>query len=142
MSWTHPAPFVIRHRVSADDLDILNHANNCEYLRWLERAAWAHTESLGLGWEQYQALGHAVVARRHEIEYLAPALEGDDLQIGTWVEENSGRLDMWRGYQIVRESDHKTLLTGRTRWVCIALDSGRPARMPKAFVEGYKVLTQ
>ena len=46
---------------------------------------------------------------------------------------------MTRRYQIVRESDGRTLLRGRTRWVCVALDSGKPRRMPPEFLQGYQI---
>ena len=94
---------------------------------------------LGLGWDLYQILNRAMVARRTEVDYLAPAFEGETLLIGTWIVDNDQRLSITRRYQIIRESDGVTLLRGRTQWVCVALDSGRPKRMPAEFVKGYQV---
>jgi len=39
----------------------------------------------------------------------------------------------------VRKSDGATLLRARTTFVCIELSTGRPKRMPEAFIEGYRV---
>ncbi|MGB1221777.1 MAG: acyl-CoA thioesterase [Alcanivoracaceae bacterium] len=138
-AWDLPEPYVLTMTVPDEAIDVMGHANNCEYLRWLERIAWAHTEALGLGWDVYQTLNRGMVARHTELEYLAAAFVGDELQIGTWIVENDQRLSIVRRYQIVRVSDQATLLRGRTRWVCVALDSGRPKRMPPEFVSGYAV---
>lgn len=136
--WDVAIPYTETVVVQDSDLDQFGHANNVTYLAWLEQVAWGHSRSLGLGMDEYRRLGCGCVVRRHEIEYLLPAFAGDTLLLGTWVEENDGRLSMWRGYQIVREGDGKTLLRARTRWVCIDLVSGKPRRMPPEFVIGYQ----
>jgi acyl-CoA thioester hydrolase len=136
--WDVADPFVQPVTVQASDLDEFGHTNNVIYLSWLERVAWAHSTSLRLTMADYRRLGCGVVARRHELEYLAPTFAGDRLLLGTWVQENDGRLTMWRGYQIRREGDGKTVLRGRTHWVCVDLGTGKPCRMPREFVEAYR----
>ena len=42
-----------------------------------------------------------------------------------------------RRFQVIRESDGVTLLRAGMRFACIELSSGRPRRMPPAFIEGY-----
>lgn len=80
---------------------------------------------------------------RHEIDYLASAYEGQQLQMGTWIVESDQRLKMDRRFQLVRPEDGLTLLRAKTTFVCIELSSGRPKRMPVEFVDGYgKALTQ
>ena len=98
------------------DIDEFGHTNNVRYLQWLERVAWAHSISLGLSMDDYRRLGCGVVARKHELEYLAPTFLGEELQLGTWVRENDGRLSMWRAYQIVRSRDGKTVLFRRVEY--------------------------
>jgi acyl-CoA thioester hydrolase len=136
--WDVAEPFIQPVTVQAGDLDDFGHTNNVVYLSWLERVAWAHSVSLGLSMADYRRLGAGVVARKHELEYLAPTFAGDELLLGTWVHENDGRLSMWRGYQIVRARDARTVLRGRTHWVCVDLKTGKPRRMPAEFVEGYR----
>lgn len=140
LQWDVREPFVHFHVVSAEDIDVLGHANNARYLVWLENSAWAHSASVGLSWERYQELGVAVVAKRTELDYLAEALEGDKLQVATWVAENQGRATMWRGYQIIRESDQKTLLRARTKWAVVDMKTGRPCKQPEEFKTGYCVM--
>lgn len=139
MSWDLPEPFVTGITVPASAIDVMGHANNCEYLHWLEAVAWEHTRHLGLGWDKYQELNRGMVARHTELDYLAPAFEGDELDVGTWIVRNDGRISMVRQYQIIRPSDGVTLLRARTRWVCVAIDSGKPRRMPPEFLNAYAV---
>ena len=136
--WDHPHPHVFRMAVGADSIDLMGHANNVEYLRWLEQAAWSHSNALGLDWAAYQRLDRAMVARRTELDYLAPAFAGDELAIGTWIVDNDGRVSTTRQYQLVRPAGGKTLLRGKTQWVCVAISSGALKRMPPEFVTGYK----
>jgi acyl-CoA thioester hydrolase len=137
--WDHAPAQVIEVTVSGDDVDRLEHVNNVTYLRWLEDVAWAHSESVGLDFPACQRLGVACVARRHELDYLGPAFQGERLAVATWVAENDGRLSLWRRYQIIRLADAKTLLRARTHWVCARLDNGKPCRMPEEFKTGYAV---
>lgn len=139
LPWDHAPAHIHEVTVGADDIDRLGHANNVTYLRWLEGAAWAHSEAVGLDFSAYERLGVACVARRHEIDYLGPAFEGERLAVATWVTENDGRLTLWRAYQIIRVDDARTLMRARTQWVCARLDNGRPCRMPEEFKTGYAV---
>ncbi|MBT8764718.1 acyl-CoA thioesterase [Metapseudomonas boanensis] len=137
MSWDLPTPFVIDLRVEADDIDGLGHANNAVYVSWLERCAWRHSQSLGLDLAEYRRLDRAMAVLRHEVDYLAAAYEGQELQVGTWIVESDQRLKMERRFQLVRPEDGTTLLRAKTIFVCIELSSGKPRRMPVEFVEGY-----
>ncbi|MZR61964.1 thioesterase family protein [Alcanivorax sp. DP30] len=139
MNWDLANVHVLEVTVPAESIDVMGHVNNTEYLRFMEQIAWHHTTELGLGWDLYQKLNRAMVARRTEVDYLAPAFEGEKLLIGTWIVENDERISITRRYQIIRESDGLTLLRGRTHWVCVALDSGKPRRMPAEFIKGYQV---
>lgn len=137
--WDFENPFTLEKRVGKDDIDIMGHTNNVVYLKWLEEVAWGHSNALGLGWNTYQRLNRALVAHRHELDYLAATFVGDDLILATWIIDNDGRIGVTRAYQVVRVADQKTVLRGRTRWVCIDIKSGKPKRMPKEFVDGYQV---
>ncbi|PAU55927.1 acyl-CoA thioesterase [Pseudomonas indica] len=137
MNWDLANPFVIDIRVETDDIDGLGHANNAVYVSWLERCAWRHSQSLGLDLSEYRRLDRAMAVVRHEIDYLAAAYEGDELQLATWIVESDQRVKMQRRFQLVRPADAATLLRASTTFVCIELSSGKPKRMPVEFVEGY-----
>lgn len=137
MSWSLPDPFVIDILVQPEDIDGLGHANNAVYVSWLERCAWRHSQSLGLDLAEYRRLDRAMAVVRHEVEYLASAYEGDQLQLATWIVESDQRLKMTRQFQLRRPADDLTLLRAQTTFVCIELSTGKPKRMPVEFVEGY-----
>ena len=137
MSWSLPDPFVIDIVVQPEDIDGLGHANNAVYVSWLERCAWRHSQSLGLDLAEYRRLDRAMAVVRHEVDYLASAYEGDQLQLATWIVESDQRLKMIRHFQLRRPADDLTLLRAQTTFVCIELSTGKPKRMPVEFVDGY-----
>jgi len=137
MIWDQPNVFTCEIIVEPEHIDELGHANNAVYVTWLEQCAWRHSQSLGLGLEDYQRLNRAMAVVRHEIDYLAAAHAGDRLQLGTWIVESDHRLKMKRRFQLIRPADQVTLLRAQTTFVCIEMSSGKPKRMPPEFVEGY-----
>lgn len=137
MNWDLPTPFVIDLQVAADDIDGLGHANNAVYVSWLERCAWRHSQSLGLDLTEYRRLDRAMAVVRHEVDYLASAYEGDELQVATWIIESDQKLRMSRHFQLIRPADGVTLLRAKTTFVCIELSTGKPKRMPAEFLDGY-----
>ena len=137
-AWDVRAPFIERVTVQPEHIDRFGHTNNVVYLSWLEQVAWSHSQTLGLGFADYERLGCGCVARRHELDYLAPTFAGDELLLATFIHENDGRLTMWRGYQIIRAGDGRTVLRGRTQWVCVDMKTGKPRRQPPEFVQAYK----
>jgi acyl-CoA thioester hydrolase len=130
MNWDRPNP-TLELNVGTDAIDGLGHANNAVYVTWLERCAWRHSQSLGLDLAAYRRLDRAMAVMRHEIDYLASAYEGDELVLGTWIVEWDQRLRMQRYFQLVRPRDG-----------AIELSSGKPKRMPQAFVVGYGAALQ
>lgn len=133
MAWALPDPFVIDICVADEAIDAYQHVNNSEYLRWVEQISWAHSEALGLSIARYRELDRAMVVHRHELDYLAPAFAGDELQLATWIVDCDGRFSLTRRFQLMRLKDAKTLLNARTRFACVALTSGRPKRLPDEY---------
>ncbi len=140
-TWDVSSPFIERVTVLPADIDEFGHTNNVVYLRWLERAAWNHSVSLGLSMDDYRRLNAGCVARRHEMDYLAATLVGDELRVATWIAECDAKFTMWRGYQIIRPIDGKTIMRARTHWVCVDLQTGRIKRMPAEFVAAYRPIS-
>lgn len=122
-----------RHTITIQDsdIDVLNHVNNEVYLRWLIEAAVAHSESLGMNFEKCYELGHAFVVKRHELDYRAPALRMDSLEVHTWTDPVTGAKCL-RHYELIRISDQKIILQGLTIWVFINLKTGRPTPIPES----------
>ncbi len=139
--WDYPQPFILHQRVEVEHLDAMQHTNNVVYLRWVEDLAWAHSHALGLSFDDYRRLGVGVVARRHEVDYLAPTVLADELELATWITLRD-RLSMHRQYQFRRVHDGLTVLRARTHWVCVDMYHGRPRRMPEAFVQAYRTVDE
>jgi acyl-CoA thioester hydrolase len=137
LNWDYPDPFTLPRMPVAADIDGLNHTNNAVYVRWCEQVGWAHSESLGLGLDDYRRLDRAMAIRRGEYEYILPTAEREELTLATWLVGGDGKLSMERRFQLVRNSDGATVLRGRWDLVCIELGSGRPRRMPQEFLDAY-----
>ena len=137
MDWDYPNPFTLARTPLAADIDGLNHTNNAVYVRWCEQAGWAHSEALGLALADYRRLDRAMAIRRGEYDYILPTVQDEALVLGTWLVAGDGKLTMERRFQLIRERDGATVLRGRWDLVCIELSSGRPRRMPQAFIDAY-----
>lgn len=138
LPWQYSNPFTMQWRVSASDLDDYNHANNVTYVSQLEKLAWQHSGHLGLGVAQYQEQDRGMAIVRHELDYLGSAYEGDEIHCGTWITYSDHKLKLQRQFQFIRGSDQQTLFKATTHFVCIALSSGKPKRMPSNFIEAYE----
>ena len=68
-----------------DAIDVHGHVNNQEYLRWMEEIAIEHSTAQGWPMERYLNSGASWYVRSHFIEYLRPALLGDEIAVCTWV---------------------------------------------------------
>jgi len=140
--WDYPNPFTISIKVSDIEIDQLGHANNQVYLEWMMRAAHKHSESLGLSVDDYLSIGVAMVAKKHEINYLSATYVDENLIAGTWIATNDNRFNSTRKYQIIRMNDQKTILRAETNWVSLNIDTGKPQRMPDEFIHCYKPTIQ
>ena len=83
------AVFTLAIEVGDDDIDMLGHASNIAYLRWVQDVAIAHSAAVGLDMEGYTQLGAVFVVRRHEIDYLRPVVRGERLELRTWIDSAS-----------------------------------------------------
>lgn len=138
--WDLPDPYAVPLRVAASDIDAYGHANNAVYVRWLDQAAWSHSNHLGLPAERCVALDRGMVVVRTALTYLRPAFRDDELRIATWLTIGASRLRVGRRFQIVRPADGTTLARADIEYACIELSSGRPARWPPEFSRAYQPL--
>ena len=135
--WDYPAPYILDLTVGDQDIDGMGHANNACYVIWCERCAWEHSRSLGLSVSDYHRLNRGVAIQRASYDYVAPAFAGERLRIGTWLTGCDGRLRLERRFQILRAADDSTVLRGQWALVGINVETGKPARLPPAFISVY-----
>lgn len=122
--------------VGEEDIDGLNHANNSCYVKWCEQAAWAHSDTLGINLNDYQALDRAMAIRHADYDYILSTYKGDELCITTWLEPVSN-LKMKRLFQVTEQRNGKLVLSATWDLVCIEISSGKPKRLPKEFIVAY-----
>jgi acyl-CoA thioester hydrolase len=115
--------------VADEDIDVLGHASNIAFVRWIQDVALAHSSAVGLGLEAYQRLGAVFVVVRHEIDYLRPALRGERLEARTWISSVSAAKCL-RSTELVRTNDGEVVARGQTTWGFVEMTTGRPRRIP------------
>jgi len=121
-------PYLLRVRAAPSDIDGLGHVSNLVYLRWVLDAALAHSTAKGLDEAAYKARGQGWVVRRHEIDYLRAAWEGDDLVVETRVAAIAAASST-RKTRIFRDGD--LLARAATSWAYVDYRTGRPIRIPE-----------
>ncbi|MEZ4399163.1 MAG: thioesterase family protein [Kofleriaceae bacterium] len=114
---------------AAADIDELGHVSNQVYLRWVLDIAVAHSTALGWDGAAYQRFGAGWVVRRHELDYLAQVLEGDEVVIETWVDTLKG-VSCVRHTSLRRTRDDAIVSRAATTWAFIDFATGRPRKIP------------
>jgi acyl-CoA thioester hydrolase len=134
-------PAVFRHDVVVGpaSIDALNHANNREFLRWMEEAAVAHSDARGWTTDRYLAGGASWVAASHRLEYLRPAFLGEALTVWTWIADLQAKTSC-RRYLVTRAGDGKALALGQTVWAFVDLVSGRGVAVPADVAAAFEVV--
>ncbi|KAA1175005.1 tol-pal system-associated acyl-CoA thioesterase [Marinobacter salinexigens] len=121
--------FELPVRVYIEDTDaggIVYHAN---YLRYMERARTEWVRSCGVGLRAGLAENISYVVQKMAIHYVAPARLDDELLI-TAEPTGFGRVWMDFRQRVIRSGERKVLCEADVRVACVALDSGRPRRLP------------
>jgi acyl-CoA thioester hydrolase len=135
--WEFASPHVVVVEVDDADIDEYGHVNNAVYLRWLDRAAWSHSATLGVSVADCTRLRRGMAALRIEIDYVRAALPRERVEVATWIVASDRKLRVTRRFQVRRASDNGTLARATTEYVCLNLDSGRASRMPPEFKSAY-----
>ena len=134
-----PSAFTSTHQVLAEEIDEYAHVNNTCYLQWLDVIAWRHSAALGLPLERCLALRRGMAIRHTRVDYLEAALLADSLLLATWIVACDSRLRCTRRFEIQRAADGKRVLDAEIDYFCLNLDTGKPCRFPREFVECYTV---
>jgi acyl-CoA thioester hydrolase len=115
-------------------IDALGHANNVEYVRWVQDIAEAHWQAICPPEKRDDIIW---VVREHRIRYKQSALAGELLRATTWVGESSGATSQ-RFTHLARASDGVLLCEAETTWVLLDPKSGRPVRVTAEMVSWLK----
>jgi acyl-CoA thioester hydrolase len=129
-------PFVFRFLAPSADMDENHHISNLAYVRWIQDAARAHSDTIGWTRQRYIAEGGFFGVRRHEVDYLRPASEGEEIEVTTWIQEPR-QASATRVSEIRRVKDGAVLARANTTWVWLSVDGGRPLRLPLAIIDSF-----
>lgn len=131
------AIYKLNIHVGPESIDLLEHVNNREYLRWMEEGAVAHAAHNGWPFEALKSINAAWVARQHWIEYLRPALLDDDLVLYTWV-QSLKRFSSLRRYALKRGDE--VLMVGATEWVFVDFTLRKPVPIHPGVVDSFELV--
>jgi acyl-CoA thioester hydrolase len=124
---------VFRHEIVVQDgdIDMLGHASNVSFVRWVQDVAVAHSAAVGLDIDAYHRIGAVFVVVRHEIDYVRPAMRGDAIEARTWISDVMAAKCL-RSTELVRKADGQILAKGVTTWGFIEMATGRPKRIAES----------
>lgn len=103
------------------------------YLRWLEMARSDWLDQWGVPLADYANQGVLFSVVRVEIDYLSPAVLGDDVEI-TVVPQRVRRVRFLLRQDVIRVSDRRTLATANVTLACLAPE-GRAVPVPPRLAE-------
>lgn len=122
--------FELPVRVYIEDTDAGGIVFHAKYLHYMERARTEWVRNCGVGLRAGLAENISYVVQRMAIHYAVPARLDDQLLI-TAEPKGFGRVWMNFKQRVLRAEDRALLCEADVRVACVALDSGRPRRLPE-----------
>ena len=108
----------MKTRVYYADTDAGGVVYYANYLRWLEMARFEFIESFGVSVTGYVNQGFVFAVARLEIDYLAPAMLGDEVEIETMV-ERVRRVRFILKQRVKRSGDGQELAAATLTLACV-----------------------
>ena len=127
--------------IDAASIDIHNHVNNQEYLKWMQEVAIEHSALQGWPMERYLENQASWYVKSHFIEYVRPAMLGDSITAYTWVFTLERRTSK-RATLFVREKDRQILVRAQTDWIFVSLKSGRSLAIPQEVSSAFELTNE
>lgn len=113
------------------ECDCYGHVNNAVYLNYLEYGRMAVLEEHGFSLAKLKQMGAIIVVRRIEIDYKAPAREGDRLVIRTCLKDHNKMKGIF-SQEIFKQSDQILVARADVTWVFTDLE-GKLIPVPQFF---------
>lgn len=126
--------FELPVRVYIEDTDAGGIVFHAKYLHYMERARTEWVRNCGVSLRAGLVDNISYVVQRMAIHYSVPARLDDQLLV---TAEPVGFGRVWMGFrqQVFRADDRKLLCEADVRVACVALDTGRPRRLPENMQE-------
>ncbi len=126
--------FAQRFPVDAVDIDELGHVNNIVYLRYAQDIAIAHWRARASA-EMIES--YVWVVMRHEVDYRAALMLGDDVEVRTWVDDAPKGAAWARFVEIRKAGAPKPAAQIRSNWALLDAKTRRVKRVPMEIVERF-----
>lgn len=120
--YTYYHPITVRYR----DLDPQGHVNNTVYLTYLESARLGYYEAVDI-WRKDSGLSTGMVVVHNDIDYVAPVLLGDDVQVGIQL-TRLGTKSLTFEFQIESKNDGRVFAKGQS--IMVAYDNQAEKSIP------------
>jgi acyl-CoA thioester hydrolase len=125
--------YTSHRRVQFHELDVAQHVNHAVYLQWAGQAHFDALRAAGHPPERALQEGWRVFQAGHEVQYFAPALDNENIEIASWVCEVGETGAAWT-HEISNADTHKLL--ARDYSPVIFLNAERqPATPPQSIIE-------
>ncbi len=132
MMLSQPTSLTTPIQVMFFDTDVGGVVHNIAYLRFVETTRTLLAVQLGLEWKWMQEQSIFPVILKTEIEYHAPALVGDLLNVHVHLGQATG-VRFWCHFEITRPTDSKLIVNGKQALAFVKMPKGKPLRLPKTF---------
>ncbi|AMQ90833.1 tol-pal system-associated acyl-CoA thioesterase [Marinobacter sp. LQ44] len=126
--------FELPVRVYIEDTDAGGIVFHAKYLHYMERARTEWVRSHGVGLRAGLEDNTSYVVQRMNLHYKVPAKLDDQLLV---TAEPTASSRVWMNFrqQVLRAADQQLLCEADVRVACIALDTGKPKRLPENMQE-------
>jgi acyl-CoA thioester hydrolase len=105
-----------------DQMGVVHHGT---YVLYMEEGRTRMMRNLGCPYGELERDGFALVVRKLELRYRAPAYYEDELSVRTSVAELRTSAIVF-AYEIRRAKDEQLLVEGSTELVCVDRSAGKP----------------
>jgi acyl-CoA thioester hydrolase len=123
-----PHRYVTRRRVQFHELDPLQHVNHAAYLHWIGEAHFDAIRAAGYPLERCRQEGWLIVQAGHDVEFFAPAVANDNIEIVSWVCEMGKVRGAWT-HEISNADTGKLLICDYSLGAFVDLQ-GKPTVLP------------
>ena len=128
----------MKTRVYYADTDAGGVVYYANYLRWLEMARFEFLERFGVSVTEYVGQGFVFAVARLEIDYLAPAVLGDEVEVETKV-ERVRRVRFTLKQQVKRHDDGQDLVAAIVTLACVS-PQGKLTALPDRLADALRAL--
>ncbi len=122
--------FELPIRVYIEDTDAGGIVFHAKYLHYMERARTEWVRSCGVSLRAGLSENVSYVVQKLSIHYAVPARLDDELVVTAEPVEHR-RVWMTFRQRVLRASDRELMCDAEVRVACVALDTGKPRRLPE-----------